>query len=100
MAGNKWSDPLLEKIEPTPSGVKLQHLTLYVYADGHGNLSLPGKDSRGLNISVPADDTAGIVEAVARVVGEMHRQAQIAARLKAKQLKIMQEGMAKAQAKT
>ena len=84
MASNKWSDPLLEKIEPTPSGMALKRLTLYVYADGHGNLALPGKDKRGLNISVPADDTAGIVEAVARVVGEMHRQAQINARRKAK----------------
>ncbi len=84
MASNKWSDPLLEKIEPTPSGVAVKRLTLYVYPDGHGNLALPGKDKRGLNISVPVDDGAGMVEAVARLVGQMHRQAQINARLKAK----------------
>jgi hypothetical protein len=71
----RWSNPLLEKIEPTPKGFKVKDLTLYVYPDGHGNISLPGKDSRGLNISVPADDTAGMVEALARLVGEMHRQA-------------------------
>jgi hypothetical protein len=82
MAGNKWSDPLLEKIEATPGGMKVKGLTLYVYPDGHGNLALPGKDKRGRVISVPADDTAGMVEAVARLVGQMHRQAQINKRRK------------------
>jgi len=79
----RWSDPLLEKIEPTPKGFKVKDLTLYVYPDGHGNIALPGKDSRGMNISVPADDTAGLCEALARLVGEMHRQARRAKSLAA-----------------
>jgi hypothetical protein len=67
--------PITDLIQPTPSGVKIELKSLYVYADGHANLVF------GDNTNWPLADE---YEAVELISGKLLRPMQKAARKVAK----------------
>ena len=66
-------------VEPTPKGVKIDLKTLYVYEDGHANLTFAKRD--GEEVNWPMADPYEVVQILA---GELLRPMQKRARVEAR----------------